>query len=250
MAFDLSDYIDVAARIAELREKHPDASLQSEYKVVEVGGQTFVVCRAECYRTPDDVRPGVGLAWEPFPGKTPYTKDSELQNAETSAWGRAIVASLAADTKRGIASADEVRNRQQVPAATSSRGSGDQALPAPAAGNPDDAWLDVLHNPGGWFDNRADAVGTKKPEFKAKKDNPHWGQAGEPWQGKPQPLALWLRDAPPHFEEAYDAGDPSLMTDDGPTGRGKTVAEATAALAAKVVNEEPAYEPEPGEEAF
>lgn len=32
-------------------------------------------------------------------------------NAETSAWGRAIVACLAADTQK-IASADEVRNRQ------------------------------------------------------------------------------------------------------------------------------------------
>jgi hypothetical protein len=33
-----------------------------------------------------------------------------VQNAETAAWGRAIVAALAADTKRGIASAEEVRN--------------------------------------------------------------------------------------------------------------------------------------------
>jgi len=33
-------------------------------------------------------------------------------NAETSAWGRAIVACLAADTQK-IASANEVRNRQQ-----------------------------------------------------------------------------------------------------------------------------------------
>ena len=42
------------------------------------------------------------------PGLTPYTKNSELQNAETSAWGRALVAVLAADTKEGVASADEV----------------------------------------------------------------------------------------------------------------------------------------------
>jgi sensor domain CHASE-containing protein len=32
-------------------------------------------------------------------------------NAESSAWGRAIVAVLAADTKRGIASAQEVRSK-------------------------------------------------------------------------------------------------------------------------------------------
>jgi hypothetical protein len=29
-------------------------------------------------------RPGIGMAWEPFPGRTPYTKASELMNAETS----------------------------------------------------------------------------------------------------------------------------------------------------------------------
>ena len=48
-------------------------------------------------------------AFEPIPGKTSYTKDSEVMNAETSAWGRAIVA-LGFETKK-IASADEVRAR-------------------------------------------------------------------------------------------------------------------------------------------
>ena len=51
------------------------------------------------------------MAWEPLPGLTPFTKGSELMVAETSAWGRAIVAALAADTQK-VASADEVRNRQ------------------------------------------------------------------------------------------------------------------------------------------
>jgi hypothetical protein len=52
------------------------------------------------------------MAWEVFPGRTPYTRGSELQNAETSAWGRAIIAVGASDSKRGIASREEVRNRQ------------------------------------------------------------------------------------------------------------------------------------------
>jgi hypothetical protein len=116
MAFDLGDYVDVAARITEFRTKHPEGSLQpaelmEPFKVVEIGGQTFIAVVAAAYRSPDDMRPGVGMAYEEFPGKTPYTRGSELQNAETSAWGRAIVAALAADTRRGIASADEVRNR-------------------------------------------------------------------------------------------------------------------------------------------
>lgn len=120
MAFDqkgLNDYIDVAARIAEFRTKFPEGSLQpanlaEPFKAMEIGGQMFIVYTAAAYRTPDDPRPGIGCAYELFPGRTPYTKGSELQNAETSAWGRAIVAALAADTKKGIASMEEVRNRQ------------------------------------------------------------------------------------------------------------------------------------------
>lgn len=114
MSFQLDlDYIDVAARIVEFRTKHPEGSFQQvslDFK--EVAGKWYVIYTAAAYRAPDDERPGIGTAWEPVPGKTNFTRDSELQNAETAAWGRAIVASLAADTKRGIASAQEVRNRR------------------------------------------------------------------------------------------------------------------------------------------
>lgn len=113
----LGDYVDVAARIAEFRTKYPEGSLQPAdpalpYRIETIADRTFIVVIAAAYRTPDDSRPGIGMAYEPWPGRTPYTKDSELMNAETSAWGRAIVAVLAADTKRGIASQEEVRNRQ------------------------------------------------------------------------------------------------------------------------------------------
>ncbi len=109
------DYIDVATRIVDFREKHPEGSLQQvKWEVVEVAGRPFVAFTAAAYRTPDDPRPGIGTAWEPVPGPTNFTRDSELQNAETAAWGRAIVAALAADTKPGIASSEEVRNRQKA----------------------------------------------------------------------------------------------------------------------------------------
>lgn len=125
------DYIDVAARIREFRKAHPNGSLQPvdpakpysierlPVEIVDKDGeptgeyadQVFIVYVASAYRTPDDPCPGIGSAWEPFPGRTPYTRNSELQNAETSAWGRAIVASLTSDTK-AVASADEIRNRR------------------------------------------------------------------------------------------------------------------------------------------
>ena len=107
------DYIDVAERIRDFREQYPQGSLQRvDLQFIDFAGKSWVVFTAAAYRTPDDERPGHGTAWEPVPGPTNFTRDSELQNAETSAWGRALVAVLAADTKRGVASANEVRNRQ------------------------------------------------------------------------------------------------------------------------------------------
>lgn len=116
MAFDLDGYIDVGERITTFREMYPGGSLQpldtaKPYTVEVLGDKTYIVYVAAAYRTPDDARPGVGCAWETWPGTTNYTRNSELQNAETSAWGRAIVAALAADSKR-IASKQEVQARQ------------------------------------------------------------------------------------------------------------------------------------------
>ena len=113
------DYIDVATRIIEFREKYPTGSLQSwkdpyviEVKMPDGSIKSYMVYSAAAYRSPDDTLPGVGWAYEPIPGPTNFTRDSELQNAETAAWGRAMVAALAVDTKKGIASSEEVRNRQ------------------------------------------------------------------------------------------------------------------------------------------
>lgn len=114
---DLSDYVTVAERIAQFRDKHPEGSLRPadpempyDFHVLP-DGTMLVIVVAAAYRSPDDARPGIGMASEPFPGRTPYTQGSELMNAETSAWGRAIVAALAADTSKAIASQEEVRNR-------------------------------------------------------------------------------------------------------------------------------------------
>lgn len=117
MSINLDNYVEVHDRIAAFSEKHPEGSLQSKWRVQEIGGSTLIVVEARAYRTPDDPRPGVGLASEPVPGKTPYTKDSELMNAETSAWGRAIAA-LGFEVRRGVASKNEVQAKTATPVET------------------------------------------------------------------------------------------------------------------------------------
>lgn len=114
----LDDYVDVAERIRIFRDRYPEGSLQpldpaEPFQIVTIDGQIFVTYTAVAYRHPQDTLPGIAVSWEPFPGKTPYTAGSELMNAETAAWGRAIVAALAADTKK-IASLDEVRARREA----------------------------------------------------------------------------------------------------------------------------------------
>ena len=115
----MKDYVPVNERIGAFLAKHPDGSLQSE--MVELS-DTRVVMRAYAYRTPDDPRPGIGYSSLEIPGRTPYTRGSEVENAETSAWGRAIAA-LGFEVKRCIASAEEVANkRDETPASSQYRG--------------------------------------------------------------------------------------------------------------------------------
>jgi hypothetical protein len=89
MAFNMDDYVDVASRITEFYKTFPDGRLCTRSVEIIEGGALAI---AEAYRTAEDPHPGVGTAWEPIPGKTSFTKDSEVQNAETAAWGRAIIA--------------------------------------------------------------------------------------------------------------------------------------------------------------
>ena len=103
------DYIEVYERIQQFIEKYPQGSLQSEWEYVQRDGEQWLVVKSWAYRTADDQRPGIGHAWEPIPGRTPYTKGSELQNGETSSWGRALAA-IGIAVHKGIASANEIRS--------------------------------------------------------------------------------------------------------------------------------------------
>ena len=108
MGFDLKDYVTVAQRLRVFMDRYPEGSMQLDpVEFREVEGKTWVIGRAYAYRTPDDPRPGIGTAWEVIPGMTPYTKYSEVQNVETSAWGRALAA-IGIGIDKGVATWEEV----------------------------------------------------------------------------------------------------------------------------------------------
>lgn len=122
MGIQLENYVDVAERIRMFKAAHPNGCLRpynpsEPFRIMEIGGREFIVYTAAAFRSPEDPCPGIAVAAEPAVGQTAFTRLSEVMNAETSAWGRAIVAVLAADTQK-VASLDEVRNRQAEPSLT------------------------------------------------------------------------------------------------------------------------------------
>ena len=110
--FDLSGYVTVSDRIAAFYQANPDGRIRCRRpRIVQLGDRTFLEVVASVYRSPDDSTPTVASAWEPFPGRTPYTRDSEAMNAETSAVGRAL--GLAGyGSSKSIATREEVENRR------------------------------------------------------------------------------------------------------------------------------------------
>lgn len=111
MSFDISNYTTVNERILTFYDKHPQGVISTHpAKVVELGSSTFISVIAEVYTAPDAAAV-VAEAWEPYPGKTPYTRDSEMMNAATSAIGRALM-QLAIGIDKSGASAEEVQARR------------------------------------------------------------------------------------------------------------------------------------------
>lgn len=122
--FDLGDYVEVKDRIKVFYELFGNGRLCTAEVTLtsEPDGKPRVMVKAFAYRTPDDPHPGVGYSWLELPGSTPYTRGSEVENAETSAWGRAI-GSLGILIDRSIASRNEINNKTDEPSS-----------PAPSSG--------------------------------------------------------------------------------------------------------------------
>lgn len=108
----LADYVTVPQRIAQFYELFGQGRLVTGEVRVEMGpdGKSRVIVSAAAYRTPDDPLPGIGWSWMELPGTTQFTRGSELENTETSAWGRAIAA-LGILVDRSIASRSEVAGK-------------------------------------------------------------------------------------------------------------------------------------------
>jgi len=114
MGWNVDDYVDVAERLKLFKEKYPEGSLQQvRLDFIDFAGKSWVVYTAAAYRSPEDITPGHGTAWEPVPGTSSFKRDSEVMNAETSAWGRAISAVLGTSTKR-IATRNEIPQKSPV----------------------------------------------------------------------------------------------------------------------------------------
>jgi hypothetical protein len=107
-------YITVAERLAAFVEKYPDG--QIETSLVSITDVMAVVAakvwkgKREGFDTPPD---GTGLSSMPIPGPTNFTRGSEVENAETSAIGRALAAigflAKNPDGSARISSNDEIR---------------------------------------------------------------------------------------------------------------------------------------------
>ena len=112
--FDLGDYVEVRDRVKLFYELYAQGRLvTTEVRAsTEPDGKPRIWVQAKAYRTIDDPLPGIGWSWMELPGASSYTLHSELENTETSAWGRAI-GSLGILIERSIASSNEIASKAQ-----------------------------------------------------------------------------------------------------------------------------------------
>jgi hypothetical protein len=126
---NLGDYVDVPTRFRLALDKWPDLRVvETPAEVVTIGDRTFISVTVKVYRDLLDLLPCVATAWEPFPGTTPYVRNSEMMNCSTSALGRALGMMIPFGK---MASFEEVQNRQNdTPTVAPSRGTQTKATPA------------------------------------------------------------------------------------------------------------------------
>lgn len=114
MAFDLSEYVDVKTRLKQALALYPQLRIvEHRPEITQVGDQLFIECSVTVSRDPDDPIPVTAYIFEPYPGKTTFTKNSEQANGATSVLGRAL-GYMGLGIDKSIASSNEVLGRQQA----------------------------------------------------------------------------------------------------------------------------------------
>jgi len=114
MAFDLSEYVDVKTRLKQALALYPQLRIvEHRPEITQVGDQLFIECSVTVSRDPEDPIPVTAYIFEPYPGKTTFTKNSEQANGATSVLGRAL-GYMGLGIDKSIASSNEVLGRQQA----------------------------------------------------------------------------------------------------------------------------------------
>lgn len=114
MAFDLSEYVDVKTRLKQALKVFPQLRIvEHRPEITQVGDQLFIECSVTVSRDPEDPIPVTAYMFEPYPGRTTFTKLSEQANGATSALGRAL-GYMGFGIDKSIASSNEVLGRQQA----------------------------------------------------------------------------------------------------------------------------------------
>ena len=113
MTFATDNYVDVATRLQMAFKRWPELRIQETGReVIEMPDKScFIRATVTIWRTPDDLIPVIATCCEPYPGRTPYTKLSENENAFTHCIGRAI-AYMGIGANKSLASRDEVETAQ------------------------------------------------------------------------------------------------------------------------------------------
>jgi hypothetical protein len=114
MSFAMDNYVDVATRLQMAFKRWPELRIQETAReVIEMPDKScFIRATVTIWRTPDDPIPVIATCCEPYPGRTPYTKLSENENAFTHCIGRAL-AYAGIGANKSLASRDEVETAQQ-----------------------------------------------------------------------------------------------------------------------------------------
>jgi hypothetical protein len=113
MAFDLSEYVDVKTRLKQALALYPQLRIvEHRPEITQVGDQLFIECSVTVSRDPDDPIPVTAYVFEPYPGKTSFTRNAEQMNGATSVLGRAL-GYMGLGIDKSIATSNEILGRQE-----------------------------------------------------------------------------------------------------------------------------------------